>query len=75
MMTQQKNLTTKGNPFLDYICDTCGRRLAIHWTFRNDSLKDFRTRNAEGRMFCHRDSTSYAGIYHQRVLRRTLGDN
>lgn len=63
-------------PFHEFICDGCGQRMGRHWLYRPDRFADVRPdgdgRKPNGRFYCNRSQTSWAGSYHQRQLRRTM---
>ena len=76
-MVRQETLGVKGNPFNEFICANCGRRLGRHWIFRPDKFADVRPgdrngRKPDGRLYCHRDQAGWAHSYYQRRLRRSL---
>ncbi len=76
MLVKQQDLT-QTNPFCDFICDGCGKRLGVHWLFRPERLRDVFAlasggRKPNGRLYCNRGQTAWAGSYHQRTLRRTM---
>ena len=72
-MARQQDLV-KHNPFNDFICATCGKRMGLHWVFRPDCLSDARgtNRKPDGRYYCNRDGVGWAKDYYQRTLRRSL---
>jgi hypothetical protein len=74
-MARQEKLVPR-NPFNEFICDVCGRRLGRHWLFRPDKFADTTgaagARKPNGKLYCRPDQVSYAGSYHQRQLRRTM---
>jgi hypothetical protein len=79
-MVRQDKLGSKSSPFHDFICGGqtggCGKRLGSHFLFRHEKQADLRggpdSRKPDGKLYCHRDQTSYAGAYYQRQLRRTM---
>ena len=60
------------------VCDGCGKPLGKHWLFRPEKLQDVmyvadtKGRAPNGRSYCNRSQTAWAGSYHQRELRRTM---
>lgn len=78
-LIQQDDLVDrKKNPFNNYICDNCGSRLGSHWLFSPEKLRDVfplaitTGRKPNGKLYCSRSQTAFAGSYHQRTLKRTM---
>ncbi|MDE2099540.1 MAG: hypothetical protein KGL39_19970 [Patescibacteria group bacterium] len=73
MIAKQDSLS-KTNPFNEFICAGCGKRLGSHWIFRPEVFADVRPdgrgRKPNGKLYCHSDQTGWAGDYYQRELRR-----
>ena len=76
-LVRQDSLT-RPSPFHLFICDGCGKPLGKHWLFRPEKLQDVmyvadtKGRAPNGRYYCNRSQTAWAGSYHQRELRRTM---
>ena len=75
-MMQQGTLGAK-TPFHEFICNTCGKPLKVHWVYKPEQLADVflltrQGRKPDGKLYCHRDQVGFAGMYYQRQLRRTM---
>ena len=72
-MAQQEKLVPR-NPFNLMVCATCGKHMGKHFLFRPEFFADVRQdgfgRKPNGRLYCHRDQTGWAGSWFQRQLRR-----
>ena len=72
-LARQRDLTPR-NHFNAFVCNGCGKELGDHWLFRPEKFADVRPdgngRKPNGKLYCNRSQTAWAGEYHERALER-----
>lgn len=71
--------TATRNPFHDFICDGCGKRLGLHYLYKPEKFADVRPgdkngRPPDGKLYCSSSGMSHAGSHFQRQLSNIMGD-